>query len=136
MILVLDTNALWHKPLLDSLKVAREAGMAQVTGILPTIAYAERRRQLLRDDRSVDEFQEMVESVGLVLEPFGPIEAERLPPTAADDREWRLHARDFLVSAHVTPGRILVTADHGSHFAGVTVRTPGDAAAAVAGLVL
>lgn len=114
MKLVLDTNALWHRPLMEALGVAKVQGCLEdgrIEAILPAVAYAERYRQVMAAGHDVDVWRERLEDVGIRVEAFGQQEADRLEATAKDPAVWARHARDLLVMAHVTPGRSAVTAE-------------------------
>ena len=136
MILVLDTSALWHRPLVETLISARDGGLherGEVRALLPAVAFAERFRQLRRDGRDVETWLRRLEDAGIAVEPFGPVEARRLPKV--EERLWARHARDYLVAAHLDEGRIAVTADEGPHWSGVVRWHPAQAQRAVASLL-
>jgi hypothetical protein len=136
--LVLDANALWHRPLALALAEARDSGAMDrgaVEAVLPAIAYAERVRQLRRDGRDVDLWKEQLRRLGLRIEPFGEGEAERVPVEALDDAAWATHARDLLIAAHAAPDRDVVTSDRGHAWKGVRRMTPDEATAALRDLL-
>lgn len=122
---VLDTNALWHRPLLDALAVANGAERLHDV-VLPAVAYAERLRQLGGDPARVSVFHAQLEAAGCTVEPFGPDEARRI--RARSPQDWEDHARDFLVAAHVHGDRVGVTAGTGPAWRSLTVLDPDGAA--------
>lgn len=124
--LVLDTSALWHPPLTTRILEMRERTVHQVRFVLPGVAYAERRRQLLRDGRDVGVWDEDLRRARIEVEAFGPTEAARI--RAVNDDLWEKHARDYLVAAHVGPGRVAVTYDEGPAWRDVPLIDPETAA--------
>lgn len=131
MILVLDTAALWHTPLLEALAEAQRLDLMPVTveAVLPAVAFAERLHQV-HGGAHADAFRRIVRKSGLRIEPFTSAEAERLDVPIPEDR-WRPHARDYLIAAHVHGDRVGVTPDHGPAWLGRPVRTPPEATAVV-----
>lgn len=138
MKLVLDTSALWHRPLAAALVEAAAEGCfadGRLEAILPATAYAERRRQLTRDGRDVARWVEALRDMGVRVEQFGRDEADRVALSPLAEDEWRRHARDALVAAHVHAGRAAVTEDRGPAWRGVPRMSPGEAAEAVCEMV-
>lgn len=134
MKLVLDTNALWHRPLIEALGEARVQGCfedGRLEAILPAIAYAERYRQILAAGHDAELWRERLEAVGIRVEAFGQHEADRLDPSAADRTVWERHARDLLVLAHVTGERRAVTADRTGVWRGRPRMDPAEATEAI-----
>ncbi len=138
MNIVLDTNALWSMPLIRELSAAREAGLVArgaLEAILPTIAYAERWRQVRQRPDHQDAWQAIIDRVAPTLEVFAEAEALRLADRRPRGDAWRSHARDFLIAAHVYGDRVAVTRDGGPAWAQVPSLTPDQAAQAVRALV-
>ena len=135
MKLVLDTSALWHRPLLDALGDARLQGAfddGRLVAILPAVAYAERLRQLARDDRDIGTWRERLDEIGIVVEAFGEEQAGRLPPEARDDHLWDEHARDMMIASHVKDSSWeAISANGGVAWQGVGRMTPDAAAQAI-----
>lgn len=125
---VLDTNALWHRPLLDALAVANAPARLHEV-VLPAVAYAERLRQIGHDPQRLAVFHAQLDAIGCAVEPFGADEARRVQPMRPAD--WEDHARDFLVAAHVHSDRIGITADTGPAWRGCTILDPDGATDAV-----
>lgn len=118
MKLLLDTNALWSRPLREALIVAETAGLMAdgrlVVGI-PAVAYAERVRQMRRDGQDVDTWKQRIAEMGITVECLCAAEAERIG--VHSDVDWGRHGRDLLIQAHVREGAIFVTDDAGSNWA-------------------
>jgi len=135
--LVLDTDALWHRPLLDALVEARACGFGtpQLRVVLPVVAFAERVRQLQRDSRPEAPWLAGLQRMGVEVESLDVSLAARMPAGARDDATWRVHARDFLIAAHVRADASGVTSDIGPAWKGIPVMTPPQAAAAVRALM-
>lgn len=138
MILVLDTNALWHAPLLRALSRARERGLhriGELEVLLPALVFAERARQVGADEDRLSLFGSLLDDVGARIEPFGREEGGRVANREPNDAIWKEHARDFLIAAHVHSGRVGVTDDRGPGWQEVGTLTPAQAARAVRALV-
>lgn len=136
--LVLDTSALWDKPLADALVDAKVAGLLdddRLRVTLPCVAYAERLRQLARDGRDTVRWREELEAMGIRLEPFGAREADRIPSFRIGDAAWKRDARDAMCAAHVSADRTAVTADGGGVWTGIDVMTPAEATEAIRALL-
>lgn len=134
MILVLDTAALWSRRLLRALADAHRVGLTRtgaVQAVLPAIALAERLRQLHGRPAPARALRDALAVAGVSVEPFGDAEAARLPPASAEDAMWQRHARDFLIAAHVTGDRVIVTPDEGPAWSGLRRWRPEQAAVAV-----
>lgn len=137
MKLVLDANALWHRPLILALGDAHAAGLmgdGRVEAVLPAIAYAERIRQIQAGNGDVERWRGDLRVAGISIESFGPEEAHRLPDASLDEGAWRRHARDLLVAAHVWGDREVVTSDNGPAWAGIRRTTPAEACRALEAL--
>lgn len=137
MILILDTDALWHRPLLDALVAANGTGLAPGTleTVLPAVAYAERLRQLQHSARRVRAFREFLQLAAVRVEPFTAEQADRVPWDSIGEDDWTAHARDFLIAAHIEGQRVGVTGDVGPAWRGVPVSPPAEATAAVRALL-
>lgn len=137
MKLVLDTNALWHGELLQHLAEPgtwlSERGQS-IEAVIPGIAWAERLRQVVGDEDRRAAVEGAIGDSGARIEPFGQPEAERLSVRRPSDEEWRDHARDLLIAAHVHGDRVGVTWDQGPAWAQVDHVTPDQAADLVADL--
>lgn len=134
MRLVLDTNALWHPPLVDAISEAKTRGLmddGRLAVILPAIAYAERLRQLRAHARDLGRWREELDDSGVKIEAFGEREAHQLHEAAAEEALWRRHGRDFLIAAHAGVEGEVVTQDQGPAWRGVRTLTPPEAAAAI-----
>lgn len=135
---VLDTSALWHAPLWEALATASGRGLIEdgrLQVILPAVAYAERLRQMRRYGQDVDLWKRSLDALGVEREGFQEMEAERIGASAWTEVEWRRHARDALIAAHVFGDRRAVTADEGAVWAAVDALTPPEAAAAIREIV-
>lgn len=131
MILILDTSALYHKPLLRNLARAHVTGDQEapiVEAILPSLAYAERLRQIRRDNKDERQWKQAITAAGIRVEPFTVQEADRLDPAAHRDRSWRNQARDHLLLCHIHGRRTAVTDDTGPPWKGRPTITPRAAA--------
>lgn len=138
MKLVLDTNALWHRPLTNVLARAHEQGLQDVGDVevlVPAIVYAERMRQLQGDEPRVALFNRLLSDVAARVEPFTVDEAERLGDRAPSDRLWRGHARDLLIATHVHGERVVITDDGRPPWEGLDRLTPGEATEVVEAVV-
>lgn len=138
MIWVLDTSTLFHKPLLRNLVRAhalsdREAPL--VEPILPTLAYVERLRQIRRDEKDESHWKKILDAAGINVEPFTYNEADRLDPTVRKDRNWRDHARDFLIRCHVHDRRFMITDDTGPAWKSLPTITSTAAANALSEII-
>jgi hypothetical protein len=102
MRVILDTGALFQP---EWLRLAVEEGLELV---LPVVAFAERRRQLLRDGRDVGRFEGSLAEWGVRIEPLGVEQACRYTGVTDDDA-WHELARDALVAAHVGDEDVLWT---------------------------
>lgn len=131
MILVLDTGALWHAPLLEALGRAHGMGFvpSSIRAILPAVAYAERRRQLLRDGLSTAAWKAILGTAGIEVAPFGEWHGDHLADESASDAVWGRHARDFLIAAHAGEGRWVVTEEDGPAWSRLDVLRPEQAVA-------
>lgn len=101
MRIVLDTGCFYRPAELGTLRSPR------LRVVIPAVAIAERRRQLLRDRRPLDELTELLSLTGFEVEPYGRDEASSTP--FLDDARWARHARDAMIAAHVRPGDVLWT---------------------------
>lgn len=138
MKLVLDTSALWHSALWEALATASGRGLiddGRLQVILPTVAYAERLRQLRRDGQDVDLWKRGLGASGIETEAFQDLEAERVGSSKWSEAEWREHARDALIAAHVVGDRRAVTADRGPVWITLGALTPPEATAAIRQLI-
>lgn len=101
MRVILDTGALFHPAVIYRARDERRAL------VLPAVAYAERRRQLLTAGRRFEEYDRLLDEARIEVEPFTRTEADRIPglPNAA----WGRLARDAMIAAHVRPGDQLWT---------------------------
>lgn len=128
MIWVLDTTALFCKPLMRILTAARARygpKAAPVQVLLPSLAYAERLRQIRRDGKNETHWKRSLELAGIQIEPFRGTEADRLEAMAQQDDVWKTHARDCLIRCHVHGARTLITDDRGPAFEeSVTTSSP------------
>lgn len=97
---VIDTGVFFRPDVLHSL-------IDEIV-VIPTVAVAERRRQLARDGRDVERFVQLLDGGDFVLEPFD-YEYAMTMPIITDDARWRRHARDAMIAAHVRPGDVLWT---------------------------
>lgn len=121
---VLDTNALWHRPLMDALTEANSSVQRHEV-VVPALVLAERLRQVRADAAKTQALETLLLDLRAVLEPFGESEARRIP--ALDDVAWRRHARDLLVASHVHGDRIAVSADSGPAWRSVPCIDPDGA---------
>ncbi len=119
MIWVLDTTALFCKPLLRNLSAIHarhDADAVMVRVILPSLAYTERLRQIRRDEKNETHWKRSLALAGIRVEPFQETEGDRLQAAAHHDDLWKTHARDWLIRCHVHGERVLVTGDQGPAF--------------------
>lgn len=138
MKLVLDTSALWDGPLAEALIDAHALGLTEdgrLHLLLPAVAYAERLRQLTRDDQDVALWREDIAAMGIAVEPFGLEQAARVPQLVMSNEEWRRDARDAMVAAHVVGDRTAVTSDTGRIWSQVDAISPADATAIIRALL-
>lgn len=134
MMLVLDTSALWHQPLLEALAAAKARGLMEdgrLAAILPAVAHAERLRQLRGDRRRERDWQVTLGRAGVQVEAFGVTDAERVASWVPDEETWRRHARDYLIAAHVHGDRIGVTEDRGPAWGTLPALTASEAVEAI-----
>ena len=99
MRVILDTGV-FYRP--ESLKA-----LTGQTPIVPAVVYLERLRQLRRDGRSEDEFNDVLAGLRMVVEPFGREQAARVPKLS--DADWRRLARDAMIAGHLKEGDMLWT---------------------------
>jgi predicted nucleic acid-binding protein len=102
MRIVIDTGVLFHPETLRSLARRREAA------VLPAVAYAERVRQLRQQGRSLQEFNQFLSKFKVIVEPFGPVEAERYASRLPEE-DWQDLIRDAFIAGHVEDGDQLWT---------------------------
>jgi len=103
--IVVDTNVLWDAGALLRLQ---ESGRPLV---LPAVAFAERARQFKARGWSLQSLWKILEKVGLVVEPLGPVEAVRFAMDLQDNQHWARLSRDAFIAGHVGPGDTLWTRD-------------------------
>ena len=118
MKLLLDTNALWSRPLREALILSETAGLmadGRLTVAIPAVAYAERIRQLRRDGHDVETWKDQLAELGITVECLCAQQAERLG--SYNDEEWARHGRDLLIQAHTRDGAVFVTDDAGTNWA-------------------
>ncbi len=131
MELILDTNALWNRALLETLARIHEdepGPSGEVSAVIPAIAFAERLRQVYGDEDREPALRGAIEDSGARIEPFTAATAERLAKSTDEGIDWHAHARDYLIAAHVHGERVGVTRDRGPAWEGVATITPDQAA--------
>lgn len=99
---ILDTGVFFRPAALEELSRQRR------DVIVPAVVFAERVRQLRRDNRPVEAFLEALERNHWFVESFTTLEALNAP-SVRDDRLWRRHARDAMIAGHVRDGDALWT---------------------------
>ncbi len=77
--------------------------------VVPVVVYAERRRQLAKAKAALDDFDRLLDEIGVTLEALGPDEAIRFTSELVDDRKWTRLARDAFIAGHVGPDDRLFT---------------------------
>lgn len=103
MRVILDTGVFFHPEALDMLR------WYAAPVIVPVVVYAERRRQLAKAKADLDEFDRLLDEMGVTLEALGPAEAIRHTSQLVDDRVWTRLARDAFIAGHVGPDDRLFT---------------------------
>lgn len=124
MILVLDTNALWHQALMREIAAAQAADPSCIDPILPALAYAERRQQVSDDEDKLTAFDAILERIQPTIEPFTRSEGDRVASQPPTPEEWVEHARDMLITAHVHGERIGISDDQGPAWQAKRTLTP------------
>lgn len=78
--------------------------------VLPSVAYAERVRQLARDGKDVARFDRFLDELEIAVEPFDRAETG-VAKLVTDDARWARRKLDALIAGHVREGDILWTTD-------------------------